>query len=242
MGWQHGLAGPPTAVQSNLPTSQTMPQIMLPAPSTTRPVTAQQTAPKPVQIIDFKSYIDKVLKIYDKYSSSSCSKEYDNAFDATDDIKTIIRTISKQASNVSFAGKQDAMITIVEICLEMLAEGGSTLSSEIRKGFYWTMVGNNIEIVLDSLSEDEMYTLQEDGGVAENLRLLKENAEEYALDPWLDGAIERLSKQPVEEGEEEEEEEGAQEDNAAARSHPQTVLQSAPAFGQTAATPLVVVQ
>ena len=76
---------------------------------------AQQSATMPTQDIDFNAYSDKVRRIYDKYSSSSSSKEHDNAFDATSEIEAIVKTITKQAYNVSFAGKQDAMNTIVEI-------------------------------------------------------------------------------------------------------------------------------
>lgn len=120
----------------------------------------------PTQTIDFDNYIDKVRKLYDKYSSGSSSKEYDNAMDATGDIEHIVKTIRKQASKVAFEGKQDAMSAITEIALEMLEEGGSTLSSEIRKGYDWATVGNAIEGILDQLSSEEVALLREHGEIA----------------------------------------------------------------------------
>ena len=146
----------------------------------------------PTQTIDFDVYIGKVRGIYNKYSSSS-SKEYDNSFDATAEIETIVTKIKTQAKNVSFAGKQDAINAIAEIASEMLEEGGSTLSSEIRKGYYWGSAGDAIEEIIHTLTPEEISILQEDGDLAKELQQLSESAAEYALDIELGDAIEKIS-------------------------------------------------
>lgn len=135
-----------------------------------------------------------VRKVYDKYSSSSSSKEYDNASDAIEEIEAIVKMIKNQASKASFAGKQDAMDTIVEIASEVLEEGGSTLDSEIRKSFDWSAVGGAIESILGHLSPAEIEVLQQDGELAMELRQLAEGARDYALEPDLEESIAKLSK------------------------------------------------
>jgi hypothetical protein len=71
MTWQ---AGPPkTAVLSH-------------ANMAPQPMSAPQQAPKPYQNVDFGSYTQRLSKIYNKYSSSSGSKEHDNAGDAITEI------------------------------------------------------------------------------------------------------------------------------------------------------------
>ena len=205
------------------------------------PVPAQQPATMPPQTINFNAYVDKARRVYDKYSSSSSSEEYENSFDATSELQAIVKTIRAQAYKVSFAGKQDAINAIAEIALEMLDEGGSTLSSEIRKGFYWDSAGDAIERIIDSHSPKEISILQQDGDLVKELDGLKESAAEYALDVGLDGAIEKLTGS-VSDGEEEEdkEDDGGRGHIAAGPSQPPAVLQGAAAFGQTVAAPLVV--
>lgn len=51
----------------------------------------------------------------------------------------------------------------------MLEEGGSTLASEIRKGFYWQSAGDAIERIIDSLSPEEVSILQQDGDLMKDL-------------------------------------------------------------------------
>lgn len=69
------------------------------------------------QTVNFNAYVDKAHRVYDKYSSSSSSEEYDNSFDATSGLQAIVETIRAQAYKVSFAGKQDATNAIAEIAL-----------------------------------------------------------------------------------------------------------------------------
>ena len=121
------------------------------------------------QTVNFNAYVDKAHRVYDKYSSGSSSEEYDNSFDATSELQATVETIRAQAYKVSFAEKQDAMNAIAEIALEMLEEGGSTLSSEIRKGFYWDSAGDAIEPIIDRLSPEEISILQQVGGFSERI-------------------------------------------------------------------------
>ena len=117
----------------------------------------------------------------------------------------------------------------------MLEGGGSTLASEIRKGFYWQSAGDAIERIIDSLSQEGISILQQDGDLVKELGGLKETAAEYGLDVGLDGAIEKLTG-----SEEDEKGNGDWEHIAAGPLQPPAVLQGASAFWQTAAAPLVV--
>jgi hypothetical protein len=44
------------------------------------PAPAQQPPAMPAQIIDFDMYVAKMRGVYNRYSSSASSKEYDNSF------------------------------------------------------------------------------------------------------------------------------------------------------------------
>ena len=176
------------------------------------PPPVQQRATMPTQMIDFTSYIENVRKIYRKYSSSSGSKEYDNASDATDEIQDILKSIKRQARNVTFGDKQDAISTIIDIAHEVL-DGGSTLGSEIRKTSSMLDVSGAIEGILDYLTAEETAILQADGALAEDLQRLSAGADDYALDLDLTGAIERLSAESDDEEDEEDEEDEDDEDN-----------------------------
>jgi hypothetical protein len=156
-------------------------------------VPAQQRTNMPTQTIDINSYVNKVRGIYNKYSSSSSSKEYDNSFDATSEIEAIVEKIKIQANNVSFAGKQDAITAILEIGLEMIQEDGSTLASEIRKSYSWYGLGNAIDHIVDTLAAEEISVLQEDGALAKDLNELRESAAEYAIDAELDDPYNKLT-------------------------------------------------
>lgn len=92
--------------------------------------------------------------------------------------------IRAQAYKVSFAGKQDVINAIAEIALEMLEEGGSTLSSEIREDFYWDNAGDAIERIIESLAPEEISILRQDGDLVKESGGLKENATEYGLDVY----------------------------------------------------------
>jgi hypothetical protein len=97
------------------------------------------------------------------------AKNTTTPFDATSEIEGIVKTIEKLALSVNLAGKQDATNAILEVGSEMLGEGGSTLSSEIRKGYYWQTLGDAIERIIDSLAPEEMSVLQEDGESAKEV-------------------------------------------------------------------------
>lgn len=149
-------------------------------------------APAPTQTIDIEAYTNKVRGIYNKYSSSSSSKEYDNSFDATSEIEAVVGKIKKQVNNLSFAGKQDAITAILEIGLEMLLQDGSTLASEIRKSYSWYGVGNAIDHIVDTLTPDELHELQTDGQMANDVDQLRQAAAEYAIDVELDDPFNKL--------------------------------------------------
>lgn len=146
----------------------------------------------PTQTIDINAYTNKVRGIYNQYSSSSSSKEYDNPFDATSEIEAVIEKIKKQTNNLSFAGKQDAITAILEIGLEMIQEDGSTLASEIRKSYSWYGVGNAIDHIVDTMTPDELHVLQEDDSLAKDVDQLRQAAAEYGINAGLDDPFNKL--------------------------------------------------
>lgn len=119
-----------------------------------------------------------MCKIYSKYSSGASSKEYENAPQAQSEIEKTIKAIRTLALRLSFAGKQAAMIAIVDIAFKMLDEG-STLSHEIRKNFRWMDIGDAIEKILDQLQL---------------------TADQYGLHLMVGGAIDRITEEPDEWG------------------------------------------
>lgn len=107
------------------------------------------------------------------------------------------------------------MDAIVDISLMMLESTCSTLAREIRKSYCFPALGDAIERIIDRLSRDEIYILQEDGNLVNELEQCRETAEDYALDMCLDGAIENLTNGlSDEEYEEDSEYDGFQGDDA----------------------------
>jgi len=80
-----------------------------------------------------------VRKIYNKYSSSSSSKEYEKSFDARAGIEKVIEAVKDQVSeDTAFGTKQNAVYVLLDIVEEILEGDDSTLGSEVRKIFdYW---------------------------------------------------------------------------------------------------------
>lgn len=143
---------------------------------------------------DYSQFISRVHRTYSKYSSSSGSKDYDNSFDASSEVEDIITSINAQIKpDVSFAAKQDAVSTIMEIAGEVLEGDSSTLGSEMRKNFCWQPVGAAVSHILSTLSEEELAALQADGEMLDDLVRLREQAEDYALDLDLDNAVDELA-------------------------------------------------
>jgi hypothetical protein len=169
---------------------------------------AAQLAPKPYQNVDFDSYTQKISKIYNKYSSSSGSKEYDNAGYADEEIQAVISAIEAKVPHVSFSGKQDAINAIIEITLEVAESDGSTLESEVRKSYYWGAIDDTINRIIDGFSPEEITILQEDGNMAKELEQLKWSVDEWVSrgDDLFVKAIEKVTGAPEEEDEEDEEE------------------------------------
>lgn len=153
---------------------------------------AQRSAPAPAQHIDFRQYVNKVDKVYDRYSSSSCSKEYDNAFDAVDDINKIVKTIVKLARKVSFAGRQDAISAIIDIASEVVGSKGSELASQIRKNSGMIDFHGAIIKVVDYSSAEESGILENHEELGQELRQLVEIANQYGLDLSLEEPLERI--------------------------------------------------
>jgi hypothetical protein len=103
-----------------------------------------------------------------------------------------VEKIKKQANNLSFAGKQDAITAILEIGLEMIQEDGSTLASGIRMSYSWYGVGNAIDHIVDTLTPDELHVLQENGGLARDLDQVRQSTAEYGRDAGLDDPFTKL--------------------------------------------------
>jgi hypothetical protein len=132
----------------------------------------------PTQTIDVSAYVNIMRGIHNKYSSIFSSKEYDNSFDATSEVEAVVEKIKKQANNTSFASRQDAIIAILEIGLEMIQEDGSTFALENRKSYSWYGVGNAIDHIVDTLTLDELHVLQEDRGLAKDLDQVRQSTAE----------------------------------------------------------------
>lgn len=153
--------------------------------------------------------------------------EYKNSGPAVKEIEAMVNTIKKQVQIVSFAGKRDALSTLVDISLEMLESTRSTLAHEIRKSYYFPSLDDTVERIIDRLSKKEVYILQEDGELVNELEQCREIAKDYALDMCSDGAIEKLTDGLSDE--EDSEYDDAQRENAGSPS-PQSVIEKTAAM------------
>jgi hypothetical protein len=152
--------------------------------------------------------LNQLQDVYSHYSDSRGSKEYDNSFQASEEIGEIIEEVRDSVTpDASFGAKVKAIRVILQISNEVIEEGGSTLASEIRKQFYNLPVGSAVTHIFNMLSPEELAALQADGALADELIAARQVAEDYALEVGLDDVIERVAMEDYMSEDEDEDEE-----------------------------------
>ena len=152
--------------------------------------------------------LNQLQDVYSHYSDSRGSKEYDNSFQASEEIGEIIEEVRDSVTpDASFGAKVKAISVILQISNEVIEEEGSTLASEIRKQFYNLPVGSAVTHIFDTLSPEELAALQADGALADELIAARQIAEDYALEVGLDDVIERVAMEDYMSEDEDEDEE-----------------------------------
>jgi hypothetical protein len=143
--------------------------------------------------MDFGPYLNRVRKIYNRYSSSSCSREYENSFGARADIEKVIEDVKGQVSgDTAFDTKQNAVYVLLDIVEEILEGDGSTLGSEARKMFDYWVVGKAVDHILAAMHPDELHTLKMGGNMFRALSETKAHADRYCLILYLDDPLNGL--------------------------------------------------
>jgi hypothetical protein len=140
--------------------------------------------------------LNRVRGVYSRYSDSRGSKEYDNSFQATEEIGEIIEDVRDSVTpDSSFGEKVRAMSVILQISNEVLEGDNSTLGSEIRKSFYQLPVGSSVTHIFNMLSPEELGALQADGALADEMIGARQAAEDYAIEIELDDVIDSIAMQ-----------------------------------------------
>jgi hypothetical protein len=148
--------------------------------------------------MDFGPYLNRVRKIYNKYSSSSSSKEYENSFDARADIEKVIEAVKDQVSaDIAFNTKQSAIYVLLDIVEEILQGNDSTLGSEVRKMFDFWVVGKAVDHILACCDPAEIQSLKVTGNMFRVLSETKADADHYCLILHLDDALSTLRTIPI---------------------------------------------
>jgi hypothetical protein len=143
---------------------------------------------------DLENPLNQVQNIYSHYSSSSGTKEYDNSFDATEEIEEIVKTVRDSVTpDTPFSEKVRAIGVILEISNQIVEGDNSTLGSEIRKQLYFPEIGAAVTRIVDMLLPEELGALQADGQLADEMISARKTAKDYALDVELDGVIGKIA-------------------------------------------------
>jgi hypothetical protein len=151
--------------------------------------------------------LNQVQAVYSRYSDSRGSKEYDNSFQATEEIGEIIEDVRDSVSpDSSFGEKVRAMSVILQISNEVFEGDNSTLGSEIRKNFYQLPVASCVTHIFNILSPEELVALQADGALAEEMIGARQLAEGYAHEIELDDVIDSIAMEDYMSEDEEEDE------------------------------------
>jgi len=138
--------------------------------------------------------LNRVQQVYRRYSSSSGSKESDNAGPATEAVEFIVAMVRDSVTpDAPFSAKHEAMSAILKISNKVAEGNRSTLGSEMRNTFWFPMIGSAITRVFVMLLPEELGALQADGELAKELRIARGVAREYALDVKLDDVISKVA-------------------------------------------------
>lgn len=143
---------------------------------------------------DPEEFLNELQQVYRRYSSSSGSKESNNAGPATDAIVEILEMVRDSVTpDTPFGEKHKAISAILRISNKVVEGNRSTLGSEMRKTFWFPRIGGAVTHVFDMLLPEELGALQADGELAQELRNARGHAREYALDVELDHVISKVA-------------------------------------------------
>lgn len=143
---------------------------------------------------DPEEFLNELQQVYRRYSSSSGSKESDNAGPATDAVVEILEMVRDSVTpDTPFGEKHKAISAILRISNKVAEGNRSTLGSEIRNTFWFPKIGSAVNHVFDMLLPEELGALQADGELAQELRDARGHAREHALDVELDDVISKVA-------------------------------------------------
>ncbi|KAK5738051.1 hypothetical protein LTR17_006294 [Elasticomyces elasticus] len=139
------------------------------------------------RVVDFSQYADEMDDIWDKYSSNTGSKEYENAFRATSEFADLIRNVRDEVSaHSSFRTKTAALAALCEIGDEVVDGPSGCLGSEVRKHFqYDTRIAEAMCRILARATGTQLARIKADSKVLRDVRSLKASAEGYGFSIWI---------------------------------------------------------
>ncbi|KAK3641359.1 hypothetical protein LTR56_011387 [Elasticomyces elasticus] len=146
------------------------------------------------RVVDFSQYTSEIGEIWDKYSSNSGSKEYENSYRAASEFEDLIRKVRAEVSaHSSFGTKKAALATLYEIGDEVIDGPSSCLGSEVRKHFQDdTSVAEAMCHVLAVATVPELAKFKADSDLLGKIRKLKGGAEDYGFDLDLESVLDVL--------------------------------------------------
>ncbi|KAK5720228.1 hypothetical protein LTR15_007501 [Elasticomyces elasticus] len=154
----------------------------------------QKKRTEQARVVDFSQYTNEMEDIWDKHSSNSGSKEYENAFRATGEFADLIRNVRDEVSaHSSFGTKTAALAALCEIGDEVVDGPSGCLGSEVRKHFqYDTRIAEAMCHILAGATDTQLARIKADSKVLEDVRSLKAGAEGYGFDLDLQSVIDVL--------------------------------------------------
>ena len=147
------------------------------------------------QIVDFRSFLHDVGEIWDKYSSSSGSKEYENSGPATEEFQELISALGNTVTDeMSYGSKKNALMTLLAIGEEIVDAPSSCLGSEVRKDFqYDTSLAGSLCQITGEMTREEQRQIANDSEFVKGVKHLREGAKGYGFDLDLDQLLARLT-------------------------------------------------
>lgn len=141
---------------------------------------------------DFNTFVEKVRKVFEKYSSYHDRIEYDNSIKVNTEIERILESIQLEAvQDIPFEAREQALQAAIEIAMIIDGER-SILGKLMREDLPQLPFKSTISRILDTLTPEELAALQADGEIAKSLREIRSRWEDHALDLEIDDSIDRL--------------------------------------------------
>ncbi|KAJ8130701.1 hypothetical protein O1611_g2924 [Lasiodiplodia mahajangana] len=139
--------------------------------------------------LNFDSYSRVVWRVLNssEYAKGSGSKQYDSAWDATDEVRGCIRAIAnKTHPESSYGTKLSALKTLCKIAKTLLL-AGNTLGSEVRKQFQTdSCLPDKMLRIAQLMSPQEQLragaTSDAEGSLVDKVRWLCDEWDSYCLD------------------------------------------------------------